>query len=152
MAGSFDSPFGGKRHPRLQIMTVAALLKGARPDLPPLAIDAALRRPEREDRTERDQGSLLTAGLEIPATAVAKEATIWPIQVEDHENDTAQRDGAQHNGDDRQWVERCDKTEQGEDYHRPNDHDLVERLERTAARCFNHTQPGVPDILKSIDA
>ena len=69
MAGSFDSPFGGKRHSRLQIMTVASLLKGARPDLPPLAIDAAFRRPAREDRTERDQGSLLTAGLDIPAAA-----------------------------------------------------------------------------------
>jgi hypothetical protein len=44
-------------------------LKGARPDLPPLAIDAAFRRPEREDTTERDQGSLLTAGLDIPAAA-----------------------------------------------------------------------------------
>ena len=57
-AGFFDSPFGGKRHPRLQIMTIEALLKGARPDLPPLAIDAGFRRAEREDRTEQDQGLL----------------------------------------------------------------------------------------------
>jgi len=57
-AGLFDSPFGGKHHPRLQIMTVDSLLKGARPNLPPLAIDAGFRRAEREDRTEQDQGAL----------------------------------------------------------------------------------------------
>lgn len=58
-AGLFDSPFGNKRHPRLQILTIAELLAGKRPDLPPLAIEAGFRRAEREDRAERDQGSLL---------------------------------------------------------------------------------------------
>jgi hypothetical protein len=54
---------------RLQILTIDALLKGARPDLPPLAIETAFRRPEREDRAERDQGSLLTAaGLDMLVT------------------------------------------------------------------------------------
>jgi hypothetical protein len=57
-AGYFDSPFGGKQHPRLQIMTIAALLDGAKPDLPPLAIDAGLRRTEPEDRTLQVQGVL----------------------------------------------------------------------------------------------
>ncbi len=68
-AGFFDSPFGGhdnldrkRRHPRLQIMTIESLLKGAKPDLPPLAIEASFRRAEKVDRTEQDQGSLLTAG------------------------------------------------------------------------------------------
>ena len=42
----------------MQIMTIEALLKGARPDLPPLAIDAGFRRAEREDRSEQDQGLL----------------------------------------------------------------------------------------------
>ncbi len=70
-AGLFDSPFGGKRHPRLQIVTVESLLKGARPDLPPLAIEAGFHRAEREDRTDQDQGSLLAAGLDAPAVAAA---------------------------------------------------------------------------------
>jgi adenine specific DNA methylase Mod len=69
-AGLFDSPFGGKRHPRLQIMTVESLLKGAKPDLPPLAIEAGFRRAEKEDRTEQDQGSLLApGGLDAPVVA-----------------------------------------------------------------------------------
>lgn len=69
-AGLFDSPFGNKRHPRLQIMTIAALLKGDKPDLPPLAIDAGFRRSEKEDRVEQDQGSLLgLGGLDAPAVA-----------------------------------------------------------------------------------
>jgi site-specific DNA-methyltransferase (adenine-specific) len=71
-AGYFDSPFGGKRHPRLQIMTIASLLKGAKPDLPPLAIEAGFRRAEKEDRAEQDQGSLLALpGLDAPAVAAA---------------------------------------------------------------------------------
>jgi adenine specific DNA methylase Mod len=69
-AGLFDSPFGGKRHPRLQIMTIESLLKGARPDLPPLAIEAGFRRAEKEDRAEQDQGSLLApGGLDAPVVA-----------------------------------------------------------------------------------
>lgn len=67
-AGLFDSPFGNKRHPRLQIMTIDSLLKGNKPDLPPLAIDAGFRRAEKEDRVEQDQGSLLgLGGLDAPA-------------------------------------------------------------------------------------
>lgn len=69
-AGLFDSPFGNKRHPRLQIMTIDSLLKGNKPDLPPLAIDAGFRRAEKEDRVEQDQGSLLgLGGLDAPAVA-----------------------------------------------------------------------------------
>lgn len=49
---------------------LTALLKGEKPDVPPLAIDAAFRRPQREDRTERDQGTLLRAGLDTPVAAV----------------------------------------------------------------------------------
>lgn len=71
-AGFFDSPFGAKRHPRLQIMTIESLLKGARPDLPPLAIEAGFRRAEKEDRAEQDQGSLLDlGGLDAPAIGAA---------------------------------------------------------------------------------
>jgi hypothetical protein len=34
-AGFFDGPFGAnKQHPRLQIMTIEALLNGSKPDLP----------------------------------------------------------------------------------------------------------------------
>jgi site-specific DNA-methyltransferase (adenine-specific) len=69
-AGLFDSPFGNKRHPRLQIMTIAGLLNGARPDLPPLAIEAGFRKAERVDRAEQDQGSLLgPSGMEAPTAA-----------------------------------------------------------------------------------
>jgi adenine specific DNA methylase Mod len=67
-AGLFESPFGNKRHARLQIMTIESLLKGARPDLPPLAIEAGFRRAEKEDRTEQDQGSLL-GGMDAPVVA-----------------------------------------------------------------------------------
>jgi hypothetical protein len=66
-AGLFDSPFGGKRHPRLQIATVKSLLSGAKPDLPPLAIEAGFRRAEKEDRTKQDQGAL---PIMLPAEAV----------------------------------------------------------------------------------
>jgi hypothetical protein len=64
-AGFFDSPFGNKRHPRLQILTIEALRNGAKPDLPPLAIDAAFRRAEKEDLTEQKQGTLL-GGMDAP--------------------------------------------------------------------------------------
>jgi site-specific DNA-methyltransferase (adenine-specific) len=68
-AGFFDSPFGNKRHPRLQILTIEALLKGTKPNLPPLAIDAGFKRAEREDRTEQSQGSLLGAMAAPPPAA-----------------------------------------------------------------------------------
>jgi hypothetical protein len=55
-AGFFDSQFGARQHPRLQIMTIEALLNGTKPDLPPLAIEASFHRAEREDRTEQAQG------------------------------------------------------------------------------------------------
>nr|WP_294549044.1 DNA methyltransferase [uncultured Rhodopila sp.] len=72
-AGYFDSPFGGKRHPRLQIMTIESLLKGVRPDLPPLAIEAGFRRAEKEDRAEQDQGNLLALpGLDAPVASAAR--------------------------------------------------------------------------------
>ncbi|MGC8475638.1 MAG: DNA methyltransferase [Acetobacteraceae bacterium] len=58
-AGLFESPFGNKRHPRLQILTIAELLAGHKPDLPPLATEAGFRRAGREDRARRDQGDLL---------------------------------------------------------------------------------------------
>ena len=55
----------------MQIITIEALLNGAKPDLPPLAIDAGFRRAEREDRTEQAQGSLLTP-LDAPAPAAKR--------------------------------------------------------------------------------
>ena len=58
-AGLFQSPFGPGKHPRLQILTVEALLRGARPDLPPLTVDAGFRRAMREDQAEFRQTSLL---------------------------------------------------------------------------------------------
>jgi hypothetical protein len=70
-AGFFDSPFGNKRHPRLQIMTVQSLLNGAKPDLPPLAIEAGFRRAEKENTSQQDQGDLLgPGGLDAPVMSV----------------------------------------------------------------------------------
>ena len=41
---------------------------GARPDLPPLAIEAGFRRVEKEYRAEQDQRNLLAlSGIEAPA-------------------------------------------------------------------------------------
>ena len=57
-AGFFDSPFGAKQHPRLQVMTIEALLAGAKPDLPPLAINEGFHRTERLDSTQQGQGVL----------------------------------------------------------------------------------------------
>jgi ABC-type transport system involved in cytochrome c biogenesis ATPase subunit len=69
-AGFFDSPFGGRRHPRLQIITIESLLSGAHPDLPPLAAEVGFRRAEKEDRSEQEQGSLLDhGGLDTPPVA-----------------------------------------------------------------------------------
>jgi site-specific DNA-methyltransferase (adenine-specific) len=80
-AGFFDSPFGGKRHPRLQIMTIESLLKGAGPDLPPLAIEAGFRRAEKEDRTEQDQGTLAILGGESTTPKVRGRDGKAPLQV-----------------------------------------------------------------------
>jgi hypothetical protein len=75
-AGYFDSPFGSKRHPRLQIMTIESLLKGAKPDLPPLAIEGGFRRAEKEDRSEQNQGNLLALpGLKAPVVVAARKAS-----------------------------------------------------------------------------
>jgi len=60
-AGLFRSPFGPGEHPRLQILTVEALLRGTRPDLPPLTVDAGFRRAMREEQAAFRQGSLLDA-------------------------------------------------------------------------------------------
>ena len=80
-AGFFDSPFGGhdspgkpRRHPRMQVMTIESLLTGAKPDLPPLAIEASFRRAEREDRSEQDQGSLLTGMADAPVVAAVSKS------------------------------------------------------------------------------
>ncbi len=62
-AGFFDTPFG--RFPRIQIMTVEQLLAGAKPKLPPLALEAAFRKAAREYDLEAKQGDLLA--VDIPA-------------------------------------------------------------------------------------
>jgi site-specific DNA-methyltransferase (adenine-specific) len=62
-AGFFDTPFG--RFPRIQIMTVEQLLGGAKPKLPPLALEAAFRKAAREYDLEAKQGDLLA--VDIPA-------------------------------------------------------------------------------------
>jgi site-specific DNA-methyltransferase (adenine-specific) len=80
-AGYFDSPFGAKQHPRLQIMTIDALLNGARPDLPPLAIEATFQRSEREDGTTRDQGVLpivVAAGIGVAARPGKRDGGVRP--------------------------------------------------------------------------
>jgi site-specific DNA-methyltransferase (adenine-specific) len=49
--GFFESPFGNKRHPRLQILTIKQIMDGTVPDLPPLAIDVGFRQAEKVDTT-----------------------------------------------------------------------------------------------------
>ncbi len=60
-AGFFDTQFG--RSPRIQIMTVEHLLAGAKPKLPPLALEAAFRKAAREYDLEAKQGDLLAADI-----------------------------------------------------------------------------------------
>lgn len=60
-AGFFDTPFG--RFPRIQIMTVEQLLGGAKPKLPPLALEAAFRKAAREYDLEAKQGDLLAVDI-----------------------------------------------------------------------------------------
>lgn len=47
--GRFDAPATGKTYPRLQIITLAELFRGKRPDLPLIDPGAAFRRAARED-------------------------------------------------------------------------------------------------------
>lgn len=56
-AGRFTAPATGKSYPRLQIITLAELFAGRRPDLPYIDPSAAFRRAPREDGAR--QGSLL---------------------------------------------------------------------------------------------
>lgn len=56
-AGRFTAPATGKSYPRLQIITLAELFRGRRPDLPYIDPSAAFRRAPREDGGR--QGSLL---------------------------------------------------------------------------------------------
>lgn len=56
-------------------MTVESLLSGAKPDLPPLAIEAGFKRAEKEDRADQNQGSLLDlGGLEAPTMARTRQS------------------------------------------------------------------------------
>lgn len=55
--GRFASSATGRTYPRLQILTLAELIAGRRPELPHVDADAAFRRALREDRG--GQGSLL---------------------------------------------------------------------------------------------
>ena len=82
----------------------------------------------------------------------AEDAAIWPAQIEYDEENAAQRDGGQRDGDDRQYIAWCDETEQGEDYHEPDDHDLIEWLEKPAARSLDNAQAGMRHIFISIEA
>ncbi|KTT70109.1 DNA methyltransferase [Sphingomonas endophytica] len=56
-AGRFTAPATGKSYPRLQIITLAELFAGRRPDLPYIDPSAAFRRAPRENGAR--QGSLL---------------------------------------------------------------------------------------------
>jgi hypothetical protein len=54
--GVMESPMTGRKHPRLQILTLAELFQGKRPDIP--WVDASvLKSAKREDQTK--QGKLL---------------------------------------------------------------------------------------------
>ncbi|WP_260172961.1 restriction endonuclease [Sphingomonas sp. BK069] len=55
--GRFASSATGRSYARLQILTLAELMAGKRPDLPHIDPNAAFRQAVREDRG--DQGSLL---------------------------------------------------------------------------------------------
>ena len=56
-AGRFTAAATGKSYPRLQIITLAELFRGRRPDLPYIDPTAAFRRAPRESNAR--QGSLL---------------------------------------------------------------------------------------------
>lgn len=55
--GRFHSDVTGKSYPRLQILTLAELFKGKRPDIPYVDSSAAFKKASREDTAK--QGSLL---------------------------------------------------------------------------------------------
>ncbi len=55
-SGFFESGFG--RHPKLQILSIAELLAGMRPDLPPLGRGEGFRRAPRERGSRPEQGGL----------------------------------------------------------------------------------------------
>ncbi len=55
-AGAYETPFG--RYPKLQIMTVAELLAGAKPRIP-LVDPTVFKAPTREDASRERQTALL---------------------------------------------------------------------------------------------
>ena len=55
--GRFHSELTGRSYPRLQIVTLAELFQGKRPDIPYVDPGAAFKRAAREEN--RTQGSLL---------------------------------------------------------------------------------------------
>jgi hypothetical protein len=52
-AGFYEQ--GGKRYPRLQIMTITQALAGARPKIPLVDAGAAFRRAARESREKQEK-------------------------------------------------------------------------------------------------
>ena len=54
--GVWENELTGRRHPRLQILTLAELFQGKRPDIP--WVDASVLRSARREDTSQ-QGSLL---------------------------------------------------------------------------------------------
>ena len=53
--GRFHSDATGKSYPRLQILTLAELFQGKRPDIPFIDPSAAFKRAEREDTARQEQ-------------------------------------------------------------------------------------------------
>lgn len=55
--GVWENEYTGRKHPRLQILTLAELFKGKRPDIPWVDASAASKSANREDTGK--QGTLL---------------------------------------------------------------------------------------------
>ncbi len=55
--GVWENEYTGRKHPRLQILTLAELFQGKRPDIPWVDTSAASKSAKREDTGK--QGSLL---------------------------------------------------------------------------------------------
>jgi site-specific DNA-methyltransferase (adenine-specific) len=55
-AGFYETLWG--KHPRIQILTIAELLDGKRPDMPLIDIGASFRAAPREKQEEGDQQEL----------------------------------------------------------------------------------------------